>query len=384
MTKSPRHGSNRCGPNMITDKHGSSSYFIARTTPQNVSTDSCKNSLIPGKRDGRAVITFYIMDSYLLRKGALVLVATLFAGCQALPPVEEPVEEPTEIVVAEPPVVTVEPQPRPEPPAPAPAPLPPVSIVLSNGQPAYADVARELTDHFDNLTIHDLSEDDQPPVNVLRLINDSEPGVVIAIGLRAAQSSIAMSNHPVVFSQVFNYRHHDLLQNNSRGVAALPPIDAQLAAWKQANPTVARIGLIVGEGHDDLIAEAELAAQRHGVDLVVQVSHSDQETLYFFRRMIRDIDGFWLLPDNRVLSSRVLKQMLADAQQRRVPVSVPSDSMLSLGAMISMTTKASDIAATIANVVRKIQRGDIDRVPPITQLSEITIKTSGAAQVVKR
>ena len=58
--------------------------------------------------------------------------------------------------------------------------------------------------------------------------------------------------------------------------------------------------------------------------------------------------------------------------------------MLSLGAMISMTTKASDIAATIANVVRKIQRGDIDRVPPITQLSEITIKTSGAAQVVKR
>ena len=89
-------------------------------------------------------------------------------------------------------------------------------------------------------------------------------------------------------------------------------------------------GLILGEGHDDLITEAEIAAQRHGIELVVQISHSDQETLYFFRRMIRDIDGFWLLPDNRVLSARVLQQMLADAKQRRVPVSVPSDSMLSI------------------------------------------------------
>lgn len=326
------------------------------------------------------------MNTYLLRKGALLLVATLFAGCQSLPPLSPPVEEPVEIAVDEPPVVSVEPTPEPvtPEPEPEPTPLPPVSIVLTNSQPAYADVARELTHHFDNYTIYDLSENDRPPVTVLRLINDSEPGVVIAIGLRAATSSTAMSNQPVVFSQVFNYQRHDLLQDNSRGVAAMPPIDAQLAAWKEADPTVARIGLILGEGHDELITEAEIAAQRHGIELVVQISNSDQETLYFFRRMIRDIDGFWLLPDNRVLSARVLRQMLADAKQRRVPVSVPSDSMLSLGAMISMTTKASDIAATIANVVRKIQSGDIDRVPPITQLSEITIKTRGAAQVVTR
>ena len=325
---------------------------------------------------------FYIMNTNVLRKAALILAATLFAGCETLPlPVEE---EPVEVVIEQPPVVTVKPKPKPAPKPAPPPPPPPVSIVLTNSQPAYADVARELTQHFDDYTIYDLSADSRPPVNILRVINDSEPGVVIAIGLRAAQSSIAMSDHPVVFSQVFNYQRHELLKGNSRGVAALPPIDAQLAAWKEADPTVSRIGLILGEGHDDLITEAEIAAQRHGIDLVVQISHSDQETLYFFRRMIRDIDGFWLLPDNRVLSARVLQQMLADAKQRRVPVSVPSDSMLSLGAMISMTTKASDIAATIAEVVRQISSGDIDRVPPITQLSEIAIKTRGTQKVVQR
>jgi len=320
----------------------------------------------------------------MLRKGALVLVAMLFAGCGTLQqPLPPPVEEPIEIIVEEPPVVEAQPLPEPEVPEP-PLPLPSVSIILTNSQPAYADVARQLTQHFDNYEIYDLSKDDRPPVTILRVINDSNPGAVIAIGLRAARSSVAMSDHPVVFSQVFNYEHHELLQKNSRGVAALPPVDAQIAAWKEVDPSVKRIGLIIGEGHEELVAAAELAAQRHDIDLVVQIARSDQETLYFFRRMIRDVDGLWLLPDNRILSSRVLQQMLTEAKQRRFPVSVPSESMLSLGAMISMTTQASDIAETIADVVRKIAAGNIEGVSPITQLSAITVKTKGDKQVVSR
>jgi ABC-type uncharacterized transport system substrate-binding protein len=324
------------------------------------------------------------MEAYMLRKGALVLVAMLFAGCGTLQqPLPPPVDEPIEIIVEEPPVVEAQPLPEPEVPEP-PLPLPSVSIILTNSQPAYADVARQLTHHFDNYEIYDLSKDDRPPVTILRVINDSNPGAVIAIGLRAARSSVAMSDHPVVFSQVFNYEHHELLQKDSRGVAALPPVDAQIAAWKEVDPSVKRIGLIIGEGHEELVAAAELAAQRHDIDLVVQIARSDQETLYFFRRMIRDVDGLWLLPDNRILSSRVLQQMLAEAKQRRFPVSVPSESMLSLGAMISMTTQASDIAETIADVVRKIAAGNIEGVSPITQLSAITVKTKGDKQVVSR
>jgi hypothetical protein len=132
------------------------------------------------------------MDAYMLRKGALVLVALLFAGCGTLqPPLPPPVEEPIEIVVAEPPVDEVQPLPEPEVQEPPP-PLPFVSIVLTNSQPAYADVAQELTRHFDNYEIYDLDKDDRPPVTILRVINDSNPGAVVAIGLRAARSSVAI------------------------------------------------------------------------------------------------------------------------------------------------------------------------------------------------
>lgn len=322
------------------------------------------------------------------RIGLLALAAMLLSACATPLPPPEPVvvDEPVEVVVepAPAPVEEKRAEPLPEPvPVPKPAPLPSVAIVLSSSQPVYTDVADELTTHFGNYDVYDLSDARRPPVTVLRLINDSNPVAVIAIGVRAAQSAVAMSRQPVVFSQVFNYRHHELLNDNTRGVAALPPLDAQLAAWRDLDPSLQRVGLIIGDGHDDLVTEAEIAAQRHGLELDVEISSSDQETLYIFRRMVRDIDGFLLLPDNRILSSRVLQEMMTEARRHRVPVSVPNDAMLPLGAAVSMSASAADIARTIVRVVRAIQAGDIDDLPPVTGLSEILVRTGPTEQAAR-
>ena len=320
---------------------------------------------------------------YLARRsafGVLAILALGIAGCTSHTPlVEPPVAEPAVVTVT--PDVVEAPLPEPEPAVAIPAPprLPPVAIVISNNQPAYLDVAVELASYFEDHALYDLSDESLPPVTVLRSINDTDATVVIAIGLRAAQSSVAMSEVPVVFSQVFNHQDHKLLANNSRGVAAIAPLAAQLDAWKKIDPAVARVGLIIGAGHDELLADAELAAQQHNIDLEVRIAHSDQETLYLFRRMIRDIDGFWLFPDNRILSARVLNQMLADANRQRVPVVAPTEAMLQMGAAISMSTVAADIAAKIATVVRRIQAGEIDLLPAMTALSEVRVAVNDKA-----
>ena len=303
-----------------------------------------------------------------LMRCAILVAAVAFSGCSLLMPHAVPVKPEPEASVK-----------VPEPPR-----LPPVSIVLTSSRPAYADVARELTNQFDSYEVYDLSNDDRPPVTILRLINDSNPGAVVAIGLRAAQSSVAMSTKPVVFSQVFNYQDHDLLTGNSRGVAAIVPLAAQISAWKKVDPTISRIGAIIGQGHEGLVTEAELAAQRHGLELRFHVTSSDQETLYVFKRMVRDIDGFWLFPDNRILSRRVLQQIIDEAKRRHVPVLVPSESMLQMGASISVSSVASDIANTITEVIRQIQAGKIAQVPPISPLSEVLVRTNDSNQVVTR
>jgi len=314
---------------------------------------------------------------------AMIFAGILLSGCAPMQPVTttDPVDPPVAIVDTTPiDPISVVPLSR----QPWDFELPSVAIVMTNSQPAYADVAVELAERLENYEVYDLGDDRQPPVSVLRRVNDSESSVVVAIGLQAAQSSVAMANKPVVFSQVFNHQDHELLNVNSRGIAAIPPLDAQIAAWKKIDPTMVRIGVIIGEGHDDLIEEARLAAEKHEIELRVQVTHSDQETLYFFRRMVRDIDGFWLFPDNRILSGRVLQEMLTDANRQQVPVTVPTDSLLQMGATLSISTVAADIARTIVKVIREIQSGRLDAVPPITQLSEIRVETNGAIQVVDR
>jgi ABC-type uncharacterized transport system substrate-binding protein len=310
----------------------------------------------------------------VLVRCAMLVAAFALSGCSILTPHLEPVEREPEIAVK--PEVSVK---VPEPPR-----LPSVAIVLTSSRPAYADVARELTLQFDNFEVFDLSDDSRPPVTILRLINDSDSGAVVAIGLRAAQSSVAMSKKPVIFSQVFNYQDHDLVTENSRGVAAITPLAAQISAWKKVDPEISRIGAIIGKGHEDLIAEAELAAQRHGLELQMKVTSSDQETLYVFKRMIRDIDGFWLFPDNRIFSRRALQQIIDEAQRRHVPILVPNESMLQMGASISVSSVASDIAQTITDIIRQIQAGKLAEVPPISPLSEILVRTNDSVQVAER
>ena len=313
---------------------------------------------------------------------ASVVGLLLLHGCALLQPepVPEVVEPAPEVVdIAEPVVELPEPAPEPQPRAVVPPPPPrQVAIVLSSRQPAYEDVAIELSARLEDVAIYDLDDRSQPPVLALRQINDSRTDAVIAIGLRAARSSVAMSQVPVIFSQVFNYSDHGLVTGNSRGVSALPPLDAHLDAWKKLDPTLARVGMIIGSGHETLLAEAEIAAQDHGVELQIREAGSDQETLYHFKRMIHEIDGFWLFPDNRILSPRVLSELLQQANRRHIPVAVSNEAMLRLGAAISVSTVAADIAATIVQVLERVRAGEIDAIPPLTQLSEVRVVTNEA------
>lgn len=297
---------------------------------------------------------------------AVVIVALALTGCELLalwPAVERQ-------------SVATTPAKRPE--VVQPQPLPFVAIVMSSRQPAYRNVASALGDRLKNYTVFDMSDRRQAPVAAFRMINDSSATAVVAIGLQAAEAAIAMARMPVVFSQVFNYRDYDLLTDNSRGISTLPPLDLQIAAWKKIDPTISSIGAIIGDGHDELIEEARLAAEKHGIRLHIRNAKSDRETMYLFNRMAGDIDGFWLFPDNRILSAQVLQQILKSSERHRIRVTVFNESLLSMGASVSASAVDANIADTIVKVLRRIAAGDIKNVPALSPLSDVHIVTNDA------
>jgi len=266
---------------------------------------------------------------------------------------------------------------EPEPPAPAPAPQPAVlkvAIVLSSRVPAYEDVALALGELLEEVDVYDLSDKSLTQKDAFDAIRNSDAQVVVAIGLHAATFAQAITELPVVFSQVFN--DNNLSGENLKGVAAIPPLDLQLQAWRQINPELRNVGAILGEGHERLIEEAIRATNANGLQLHYRLAKSDRETLYLFTRLVPDIDGFWLFPDNRILSSSILREILSYATRHRLQVAVFNDSLLALGAAISTTSVNADIAQTILSVIENITSGDPGSVPANTPLSQIGVITN--------
>lgn len=318
----------------------------------------------------------------MISRSSLIFLLLLSSGCALILP-ELP-----------PPVVTTIPEPEPAPTVAVPAvtePVPvvvptrepePVSthvaVVLSDSLPSYANVFAELVPYLEDYSVYNLADGSRSPRQAFAAIAESDAQLVVAIGLHAAKVARSFATVPVIFSQVFNVEDNDLVSDEIKGVAVLPPLHLQVDAWREMDPGIRNIGAILGEGHENLIAEAELVMKERGIKFHYAIARSDRETLYLFKRLIRDIDGFVLFPDNRILSRTVLTEIMTDASRHRVQVAVFSESLLDLGATFSSSTVNSNIADKITIALNEILAGNIDDVASLIPLSDIRIQTNPA------
>ena len=328
----------------------------------------------------------------MIRRSSSLALLLFLSGCSLLapepepaPPIAEPVPAPQPVpepVIEPPPVVVVEPEPEPEPEPPPPPVQQPiasmVAIVLSDRAPAYANVAAALDEYLEEYEIYDLSDQSLSAKDAFAQIADANAKGIIAIGLAAAKAAKRFATAPVVFSQVFNVAEADLAGDRIKGVSVLPPMSSQISNWRRLDPSIRNVGAILGNGHEDLIAETEAALLDHGVKFHYAVANSDRETLYLFNRMIRDLDGYILFPDNRVLSRTVLDEMMSYASRHRVQVAVFNQSLLNHGAIFSASPVPADIAETIAGVLESMITGEPADVPSLTALSAIEIEENDA------
>ncbi|HEX5418576.1 MAG TPA: ABC transporter substrate binding protein [Gammaproteobacteria bacterium] len=202
--------------------------------------------------------------------------------------------------------------------------------------------------------------------------NDAAKTYVIAIGGEAAEIGAHRLHLPTVYWGVATPNRE--AGDNLYGVASLPPLELQLRAWTSVSPRLRRVALILGPGRDATIAEAEQAAAQLSVSLVYRVASTDQEALYLFKRLAPKVDGLWLLPDS-VLSPRAIKGMLGDAARNKVQSLVFTPSLLSWGALFSVSSTPENVAWTLAEVAAGMA-SDPKSTPPLTPLSELELQVN--------
>lgn len=321
------------------------------------------------------------------------MISAFLGGCAILPPPEISPEPGPDAAAAT--AVEIPPQPEelPEPPAPPvdtqaetspappepdpPPPPPPVSvgILLSDDLPIFISAADQIKLQLGDrpFTVHNLEGDPANSPSVVEELEKSQPDRLIAIGLLAAQVGAELEGVPMVFCYVFNYEEHDLLSSSSNGVNLFPPFEMQLEAWKSLSPDLDRVGVIVGPAQEALVNEIQQATENMEIELFARVVNSDQEALYSFQRITPEIQGLWLVPDNRILSPRVVGEMMAYAKEHQIQIVVFGRKMLQTGALMAVTTVDEDVAAQVIARLDQVDAAGQFAAPAMAPLTQMNL-----------
>jgi len=267
-----------------------------------------------------------------------------------------------------------EPAPRPDQPPPASRPVPPVTILLSDDLPAYSGVADELATRLTTRPeIINLHGNSNRQALAQRFSRQSGKQRIVAIGPLAAHTAVQLGAGEVVFCQVFNYHELGAGAKHVQGVSFLPPAEPQFRAWKKLDPGLRRVGVITGPGHEKLISEARKAAQHHGIELIHHTVLTDMEMLYDFKRLTPEIQGLWLLPDDRILSRRVLREIMSYSTRHRQDVVVFHPELLRYGGLMSVSSVDADVAGQVIAALRTTSRRSTAKSKNVLPLKQIHI-----------
>ena len=234
-----------------------------------------------------------------------------------------------------------------------------VALIKSGPLAPYEQAGTAFSSTYrDPVSIFMLDEAD--PAGLLRRIEASRPGVIVAVGLKAALfARDRLPRVPLVFCVVPNYERFNLTGSSITGVSADVPPERDLAALRSALPGVKRVGLLFGRASGATLARrARAAADAAGISLV-EAPVTDLSDL---QRVARDlagrVDALWLPADPTVATPEVFRALLDLSLAQRKPLLVFSESLVRSGAFVSASPDYAWMGAQVAGIVRRIQNGE--------------------------
>ncbi|MDH5784180.1 MAG: hypothetical protein OEZ16_01060 [Chromatiales bacterium] len=259
---------------------------------------------------------------------------------------------------------------------------PPVIILLSEMIPAYQQVADELVRILpDNTIVVLLASEAAERETQRKLMRQEGYQQFVAIGLEAAQiaKSVAGAEDEVVFCQVFNHRLHNIAGPMSKGVGALPGGSELFKQWRSMSPGLKRVLVMTGSDLDEVISLATEQAKEQGIELVHRVVENDKVLLFTYKEMASAVDGIWLLPDNRILSGRTIRDVLAFSVRNGKQVAAFSDEIFRLGALLSVKSKSTEIAGKVVHRLDEAYQAKGFPGPELVLLEHASIKVNDVA-----
>ncbi len=251
-----------------------------------------------------------------------------------------------------------------------------VLLVKSANIPEYTTAAKGIADKLressDDLVIKqtDLGSKGQDE-KFWNEIKASGPVLVISIGTQATRGALQhCTDLPVVFTMVLN--QPDLSSNSSikrdiGGVTLNIPVDSQFQYLKKALPATRRVGFIYSPEADSAFQAASKSAKSQGLQLVVEKANSERDVPDAVRRMLSEIDAFWMPPDKMMYENIVFRFVVLECFKNGIPIISVYRHRAKAGIPLAIGVDYEDIGRQTAELVLRRLKGDKFTQPVIEQ-----------------
>lgn len=177
--------------------------------------------------------------------------------------------------------------------------------------------------------------------------------LIYAIATPAAEAAMAATTTiPIVFSAVTDPVEAQLVESvekpggNITGASDMVDVKNQLALFKEINPDIKTIGIIYSADESNSVQQVESVekiAPEVGLEVKKVSIHTLSDIPQATESIVGDIDGLYLLSDNKVSSSTTVVTEIMNRE--KVPVVATVEADVNQGALISIGIDYTDLGS---------------------------------------
>jgi ABC-type uncharacterized transport system substrate-binding protein len=216
-----------------------------------------------------------------------------------------------------------------------------VLVVQSSRGAAYEESLRGFRSEYKG-SVQTVVLSDYAEVDVVRLVKEEQPRLVLAVGDAAVAASRKVGQVPVVGLMSLGLNLAKAPAGTLSAVGMLPAPERYLELCRRLGAK--RVGVVhdpARTGH--YLKRARQAARQSGIELVVREARSPRESVARLEQMKGAVDALWMLPDATAVTSETLDAWFLFSLREKVPVVTFSEQYLAKGAAVSLDVDRADL-----------------------------------------
>jgi putative ABC transport system substrate-binding protein len=196
---------------------------------------------------------------------------------------------------------------------------------------------------------------DYAEVDLVRLVKEERPRLVLAVGDPALEKSRKVRQVPVVAVMALSFNLQKPPASNIHGVSVAAPPAKYLELL--SNMRAKRVGVLYDPARSGFyMKRAREAADRAGLKLVSREVRTPREVLEKLDQFKGAVDAVWMLPDTTAVTGGTVEAYFTFSMKQQLPVVSFSERHLSRGAVASIDIDRVDMGRQAGELVISLLR----------------------------